>query len=173
MGRGHVGGGSGVRWVEGGASLHGFFFGRNQTRRLQHGPSPCAERIFLLILFGKGVRSVLRLELLQEPRVSVRVSGVRQPAASGTGPPRPRGLGAERLSGRGQRRHRVPLGVRGLAFPRLPLGPACPPESPLPARPSGPRARGRLDGSPCRRALPPPRAQRLRTSPLNLFSAVN
>lgn len=160
-------GGSGARWGEGGASLYRFFW-RNQTHCLQSGPSPSAGRIFFRILFGKGIRSVLRpVRGDQGLGACERNTGARCPLPRG---PRLRALGDPSRAGAA-----AALGPAGGARAGVsppPTGPG-PPESQLPVRPSGPRARGRLDGSPCRSALSPPRTQSLRTSPPNLFSAVN
>lgn len=54
-------------------------------------------------------------------------------------------------------------GGGGRLFPASHWGPLA--RAQLPAPPSGPRARGCLDGSPCRSALSPPCTRRLRTSP--------
>lgn len=132
---------------------------------LQSDPSPSAEHIFLPIFLPKG---------------RARFSGACEwkcgsstLAAQGTSPLRPWGPGggAGRRPGRRRRWWRIFQGCAGASSPP-PNGPGSP-ESPRPARPSGPWARGRLDGSPCRSAGCAPLHPGLRTSPPNLFSAVN
>lgn len=119
----------------------------------QSSASPSAEHIFLLILFRKG-----RVEagaVCGEARIPLRVSKMRAFSALRPGDPALRALGepgAERLPG--WERQRALPGVLAGGFSQPPTGPSSP-EAQLPARPSGPRARGRLDGSPCRSALPP------------------
>lgn len=120
---------------------------------LQSDPSPSAEHIFLPIFFLRG-----------RARFSVHVSGVREPRHPPSRGPRPCVLedpGAWRL--RGRRRWLVSPGCAGARSPP-PAGPGLP-DSPVPARPSGPWARGRLDGSPCRSARCAPLHPGLRTSP--------
>lgn len=146
---------------------------------LQSYPSPNAEHIFLLI-FLKG-RAGCRTA-----RFSVHMSGVREvdvpaqphpivpaaarrprdPAPAPVGTP-----GQSAFPGGGGGGNGSCQGCAGARSPP-PTRPGSP-ESPLPDRPSGPWARGRLDGSPCRSAGCAPLHPGLRTSPPNLFSAVN
>lgn len=99
----------------------------------------------------------------RERSAELATRGPRDPALARAGTP---GQGAFPAGGAGSC-----LGCAGARCPPPP-GPGSL-ESPLPARPSGARARGRLDGSPCRGAGGAPLRPGLRTSPHNLFSAVN
>lgn len=136
-----VGAGKQVR----GARLRGFF-GSNQTHSLQSVFSQSVEHIFLLNLFGEGVRNVPRPEP-RAGRVPAPVNRVGQRAARCPEDPASapfRGSGPSALAGK-RRRSSCP----GCASPPPAPGLA---KSRLPARPSGPQACGRLDGSPCRGA---------------------
>lgn len=127
------------------------FFWRSQTRCLQSGPSPSAERCFLRMFFGKGVTEacLVRCEATRGwARVSseeARCTLLQGPCPCALGDPSRAGAAVAVAAG-------PAAGTRGPALPSTGPGP---PESQLPAWPSGPQARGRLDGSPCRSAASP------------------